>query len=72
MSYKVSMLSLGCEKNRVDAEILLSNLKDGGYEIVPDVLFCDIAIVNTCGFIDDAKRESIDEIMNFILGGKKC
>lgn len=66
MSYKVSMLSLGCEKNRVDAEILLSNLKDGGYEIVPDVLLCDIAIVNTCGFIDDAKRESIDEILNLI------
>lgn len=66
MSYKVSMLSLGCEKNRVDAEILLSNLKNAGYEIVPDVFLCDIAIVNTCGFIDDAKRESIDEILNLI------
>lgn len=66
MADKVSMLSLGCEKNRVDAEILLSNLKNSGYEIVPDVVLCDIAIINTCGFIDDAKRESIDEILNLI------
>lgn len=64
MSYNVTLLSLGCAKNRVDAEILLYNLKDAGYNIVLSVNLADIVIVNTCGFIDDAKRESIDEILS--------
>ena len=61
MSYNVTLLSLGCAKNRVDAEILLYNLKDAGYNIVSSVSLADVVIVNTCGFIDDAKKESIDE-----------
>ncbi len=66
MSYRVGLVSLGCEKNRVDAEIMLSSLKDIGYEITSDIETCDIAIVNTCGFIEASKKESIDEIFNLI------
>lgn len=64
MSYNITLLSLGCAKNRVDAEILLYNLKDAGYNIVSSVSLADVVIVNTCGFIDDAKKESIDEILS--------
>lgn len=60
---KISMVSLGCAKNRVDAEMLLYKLKQAGYEITDDPAFCDAAIVNTCGFIESAKQESIDEII---------
>lgn len=59
---KVGMISLGCPKNQVDAEMLLSRLSDGGFEIVGDVE-ADIVIVNTCGFIGDAKKEAIDTIL---------
>ena len=63
MNYKVGMVSLGCEKNRVDAEMLLYSLKEHGFQIVEDVADADAAIVNTCGFIESAKQESIDEII---------
>ena len=66
MSYTVGMLSLGCAKNRVDAEMILSTLKHAGYRIIENVFMSDIAIVNTCGFIENAKRESIEEILNLI------
>lgn len=59
---KVGMISLGCPKNQVDAEILLSNLSEGGFEIVGDIE-ADIVIINTCGFIGDAKKEAIDTIL---------
>ena len=63
MNYKVGMVSLGCEKNRVDAEMLLYSLKEHGFTLVEDVADSDVAIVNTCGFIESAKQESIDEII---------
>lgn len=63
MSCKIGMVSLGCAKNRVDAEMLLFTLRQAGYKLVDDVAMCDVAIVNTCGFINDAKQESIDEII---------
>lgn len=66
MSYKVGLVSLGCAKNRVDAEIMLSLLKNAGYIICEDATDADIAIVNTCGFIDDSKKESIEEIFNLV------
>ncbi len=66
MSYKIGLISLGCEKNRVDAERILWKLKEAGYDIVQNELDADVVIVNTCGFIDDAKKESIDEIFNMI------
>lgn len=63
MATKIGMVSLGCAKNRVDAEMLLFTLKQEGFEIVADPDMSDVAIVNTCGFIEDAKQESIDEIL---------
>lgn len=63
MNYKVGIVSLGCAKNQVDAEMLLFTLKNRGFKIVNDPADADAVIVNTCGFIDSAKQESIDEII---------
>ena len=63
MSVRVGMVSLGCAKNRVDAEMMLYTLREAGFELVADVAMSEVAIVNTCGFIEDAKQESIDEIL---------
>ncbi len=60
--YKVGMVSLGCDKNRVDSEIILGRMSDE-YEITSDPKKADIIIVNTCGFIESAKQESIDTIL---------
>ena len=57
MAIKVGMVSLGCSKNQVDSEIMLSLIKKAGYELCTDAGLCDVVIVNTCGFILDAKRE---------------
>jgi ribosomal protein S12 methylthiotransferase len=57
------MVSLGCDKNRVDAEIMLSILSKNGYTLVNDEKKADIIIVNTCGFIEAAKEESINTIL---------
>ncbi|MEY8360083.1 30S ribosomal protein S12 methylthiotransferase RimO [Anaerotruncus colihominis] len=65
MSVKVGMVSLGCSKNQVDAERLLAQIEKGGYEICADASQCDVVIINTCGFIEDAKRESIETILEF-------
>ncbi|MEE9257477.1 MAG: hypothetical protein V3V56_09970, partial [bacterium] len=56
----VALISLGCAKNTVDSEIMLGALVRAGYRLVPDAADARVAIVNTCGFIEDAKRESID------------
>lgn len=63
MNYKVGMISLGCPKNQVDAERMLANLKSAGFEITADQAQADVIIVNTCGFIEDAKREAIENIL---------
>ncbi len=63
MAYKVGMVSLGCPKNQVDAEVMLADLKNDGFEITNDESKADAIIVNTCGFIEDAKREAIDNIL---------
>ncbi len=63
MNYKVGIVSLGCAKNQVDAEMLLFTLKNRGFQIVNDPADADAVIVNTCGFIESAKQESIDEII---------
>lgn len=63
MNYKVGIVSLGCAKNQVDAEMLLFTLKNKGFTIVNDPADADAVIVNTCGFIESAKQESIDEII---------
>ncbi len=66
MSKKIGMISLGCPKNQVDAEIMLSKLSDDGFEIVNDPAEADLIIVNTCGFIEDAKRDSIENILDMV------
>lgn len=66
MPIKVGMVSLGCSKNQVDAEMMLSMLKKRGWELCTDAGLCDVVIVNTCGFIEDAKKESIENILEFV------
>jgi ribosomal protein S12 methylthiotransferase len=57
------MISLGCAKNRVDSEIMLGELRAKGYELAADVDAADTVIVNTCGFVEEARQESIDAIL---------
>ncbi len=61
--YKISMVSLGCPKNQVDAEMMLYKLKDAGFELSIEEAEADAIIVNTCGFIEDAKAEAIENIL---------
>ena len=61
---KVGFVSLGCSKNLCDTEIMLRHLVDEGYEITPEDTEADIVIVNTCAFIESAKKESIDNIID--------
>lgn len=63
MAYRVGMVSLGCAKNQVDAEMMMATLKNAGYRLENDPAAADVAIVNTCGFINAAKKESIEEIL---------
>src|SRR6266699_1033359 len=60
---RVGLISLGCAKNLVDAEIMLGSLMADGVEITPDAAQADVVIVNTCSFIDSAQEESIDAIL---------
>src|SRR5215210_3942489 len=60
---KVGFISLGCPKNLVDSEVMMGRLKQEGYEITSDAAEADTLVVNTCGFIDAAKKESIDAIL---------
>ncbi len=68
---KIGMISLGCAKNRVDSENLLGRLKAAGHEFVDDPAQADAIFVNTCGFIEDAKQESIDAILEMAVARKK-
>ncbi len=63
---KVGLVSLGCPKNRVDAEVMLKRASDSGYIIEEDLEKCDAIIINTCGFIDSAKKEAVEEIFNAV------
>src|SRR5687767_4205470 len=60
---RVGVISLGCAKNLVDAEIMLGSLMKGGMEITNDASEADVVIVNTCSFIDAAQEESVDTIL---------
>ena len=66
MSLKVGMVSLGCAKNQVDGEVLMASIRNAGFELTDDAGLADIAIVNTCGFINSAKQESIEEILELV------
>lgn len=60
---RVGMISLGCPKNQVDAEEMLAKLGGNGFSLTPHVDEADVVIINTCGFIEDAKKESIENIL---------
>lgn len=61
---KIGFVSLGCPKNRCDTEVMLKELVDAGYEITPEETDADIIVINTCAFIESAKREAIDNILD--------
>src|SRR5690348_8094166 len=60
---KVGFISLGCPKNLVDSEVMMGQLKQNGYQITANAADAETVVVNTCGFIDSAKKESIDTIL---------
>ncbi len=61
---KVGFVSLGCPKNQLDTEVMLHELYDAGYEIVSEDIDADVIVINTCGFIESAKQEAIDNIID--------
>ena len=67
---RAGVISLGCSKNRVDSERILSCLRDAGFEITAEEAEADVVIVNTCGFITSAKEESINAILEAARGRK--
>ena len=60
---KVHFISLGCPKNLVDSEIMAGTLMKDGYSVVGEADDADTVIINTCGFVDDSKRESVQKIL---------
>jgi ribosomal protein S12 methylthiotransferase len=60
---KIGFVSLGCPKNLIDSEVMMGQLKEAGYQITADASEADTVVVNTCGFIEAAKKESIDAIL---------
>lgn len=62
--YKIGFISLGCSKNLCDTEVMLHHLVSAGYELTPDETSADVIIINTCAFIESAKKESIDNILD--------
>ncbi|MEA5050254.1 MAG: 30S ribosomal protein S12 methylthiotransferase RimO [Oscillospiraceae bacterium] len=67
----IYFISLGCDKNRIDAEIMLKKLSDAGHDIVADAAEADCAVVNTCGFIESAKQEAIDAVFDMVREKQK-
>ena len=65
MGIKVGMVSLGCPKNQMDAELMLAKLEQAGMTITAESGLAEVVIVNTCGFIEDAKKEAIENILEF-------
>ena len=60
---KIGFISLGCAKNQVDCERMMYRVQEAGYSVEADVVGCDVVVINTCGFIDSAKSEAIDNIL---------
>ena len=60
---KVGVISLGCDKNRVDSEIMLASIREKGFLLTSEQNEADVIIINTCGFIEAARKESIDAIL---------
>ncbi len=61
---KIGFISLGCPKNQLDTEVMLHELASAGYEITPEETEADIVVINTCGFIESAKKEAIENILD--------
>ncbi len=59
----IGFISLGCAKNQVDCERMMYRVQEAGFAVQPDVVGCDVVVINTCGFIDSAKSEAIDYIL---------
>ena len=68
---RVGMISLGCAKNLVDGEMMLGHLQRAGVEVTAEASQADVVVINTCGFITDAKRESIDSILEVVEGKRR-
>ena len=66
MPTKIGMVSLGCPKNQVDAEMMMHKLREAGYALSQDPALAEVVIINTCGFIESAKQEAIEETMEYI------
>lgn len=66
MQVKVGFISLGCPKNEVDCEMMLARVAQAGYQIVPEDIDADVVIVNTCAFIESAKEEGIENILDLV------
>ena len=60
---KITLLALGCSKNLIDCENMSTELKKAGYDVINDIALSDIVVINTCGFIESAKKEAIDAIL---------
>ena len=60
----IGFISLGCAKNQVDCERMMYRVQEAGHTVCADVVGCDVVVINTCGFIDSAKAEAIDHILN--------
>ena len=65
----VSLVTLGCARNEVDSEELAARLEAGGWQLADDAQDADVVLVNTCGFIQAAKQESIDELLGAAASG---
>lgn len=63
MAYKIGVVSLGCSKNQINTEIMISHLLHAGFEITKEPDYADVILINTCGFIEDAKSEAIENII---------
>lgn len=68
---KIALVNHGCAKNLIDAELMLGMINDAGYEITLDEKTADIVIINTCSFIHDAEKESVQSILESVQDGKK-
>src|SRR5258708_39837878 len=70
----IHFVSLGCPKNRVDSEVMLGVARDAGFAHVGDAALAEVIVVNTCGFIGEAKKESIDAILEMaeLKGSGRC
>ena len=61
---KIGFVSLGCSKNLIDTETMLARLTAAGFQITPEETEADVVVINTCAFIESAKKESIDSILD--------